>query len=115
MFSNDDDVLHMVGMLIKEVRETNAETGVSFDIAQSISSQIGFFACNNVFIKQEYQEDIAMHLYCKEYSIPPYPGPFKKQPRRWTLKSQIIKNALIKMENREKEKVMNKGAINNGK
>ena len=108
LFSNDDDVFFIVDKLIEETRETNRTMGKSFDIAKSILSQIGFFACSNIFVKKEYQEDIAKHLYCKEYSVPPFPGSYREQPMRWIIKSHIIKNALIKRDNMAQKKAMDK-------
>ena len=108
LFSNDDDVYGIVDELIKETREVNRTMGKSFDVAGSISSQIGFFACSNFFVKKEHQDDIDKYLYCKECSVPPYPGSYGKQPTRWIRKSNIIKNALIKRENMQHKKAMDK-------
>ena len=108
LFSNDDDVSYIVNKLIEETRETNRSMGKSFDIAKSTLAQIGFFACSNFFLKKEHQEDIAKHLYCLEYSVPPYPGVYGEQPLLWILKSQIIKNALIKRDNIAQQRAMDK-------
>lgn len=108
LFSNDNDVSCIVDKLIKETREVNRTLGKSFDIANSISSQLGFFACSNFFIKREHQSDIEKYSYCKECSVPPYPGSYGEQPLKWVMKSLIIKNALIKRDNIAQQKAMDK-------
>ena len=71
-----------------------------FDLASSIVSQISFFACRNVFLSSKVQKDISKYSYCKEFGISPYPGDYGSQPKKWVDKSFIIKNSLIKRENR---------------
>lgn len=80
--------------------------GKSFDIASSISSQISFFSCKNIFLSSQVQKDISKYTYCKDFSIPAYNGTYGEQPSKWVQKSFIIKNALIKRENSMNKKQM---------
>jgi len=105
-FKNDEDVWDIVHKLIKETREVNKEMGKSFDIASSVASQISFFACKNIFLSSECQQDISKYTYCKDFSVPAYKGTYGEQPNRWVQKSLIIKNALVKRDNRLHKKQM---------
>tara|TARA_Y100001938_G_scaffold33092_1_gene45419 strand:- start:15535 stop:15837 length:303 start_codon:yes stop_codon:yes gene_type:complete len=100
-------------MLVDEANQFNLESGKSFDVAQSVFKQLPFFACENVFLKKEYQDDISKHVYCKEYSVSPYSGNFGDQPKKWVAKSRLIKNAISKKESMEHQKAMNE--IKHGK
>ena len=93
-----EDVWEIVDMLIEETKETNTTSNKQFDVALSIKSQLPFFACSSVLLNQDLQQDIKRYMYCKESSVPPYPGSFGDQPFIWTEKYFIIKNAFAKLE-----------------
>jgi len=96
-FNSDEDVLEIIGLLEKETTQL-IEEGKDFDVATAVSSQLPFFGCNNIVLKNEYQKDISKYLYCKEFGIPPHKGEYGEQPYKWVQKYQIIKNALSKRE-----------------
>ena len=96
-FRSKEDVYDVVELLIKETKEYN-EKGKSFDVASSVSKQLPFFACMNVFYSYDAQKDIEKYLYCKEFGVSPYEGEFNKQPKKWVEKSFLIKKAIVKKE-----------------
>ena len=98
-FRNDDDVKEIIDLIIEETREANKNMGKSFDIANSVLKQLPFFSCINSILKSECQNNISKYLYCKNFSIPAYPGAYGQQPHKWVAKAQIINNALQKREN----------------
>ena len=77
-----------------------SEGGKDFDVAQSISAQIPFFACPNSVIEKGIQEDIRRYVYCTTINVPPYEGDYGKQPALWVDNFFIIKSALAKNEKR---------------
>ena len=103
------DIIHV---LIEETKEANEKMGKSFDIGKSIMTQIPFFACKNILLYSECHTDISKYIYCKDFSISPYPGSYPEQPLRWVSKSFIIKNALVKRDNMMQQEHANK--VNNG-
>ena len=108
-FTCKEDVWEVIELLIDEA-ESQKQGGQSVDVAQSISSQIPFFACKNVLSSKEYQNDVARYVYCKEFGVSPYPGDYSKHPFRWVEKSFIIKTAFAKMENAQLEKAKKDGS-----
>ena len=105
-FRNDDDVKEIIDLIIEETREANKDMGKSFDIANSVLKQLPFFACINIVLDKDSQQDIAKYSYCSEFSIPPHIGGYGKQPGRWIAKSFIIKRALATRENSLNQKQM---------
>ena len=85
--------------------------GKSFDIASSVSQQLPFFSCTNIVINREAQKDIAQYLYCKDFNTSPFPGSYIEQPARWIIKSNIIKNALSRIEERLNKKAQREAEI----
>ena len=77
-----------------------SEEGKEFDIPQSISAQIPFFACPNSVIDHNIQTDIRRYLYCIATNVSPYEGDYGKQPALWIDRFFIIKSALAKNEKR---------------
>ena len=108
LFKNDDDVWDIISKLIEETKGVNKSMGKSFDIGNSILHQIHFFACKNIFLSSEVQQDVAKHLYCSEYGVPAYKGTYGEQPAKWVHKSFIIRSALTKRENMLQQKHMDK-------
>ncbi len=84
-------------MLIEETKSHNIKHQ-SFDVAYSLSQQLRYFTCVNLFLDNQAQLDISRYMYCKEFSIPGYPGSYVDQPKRWISKANIIKHALSVME-----------------
>ena len=105
-------------MLIAETKEINNSGDKSFDIPSSISQQLPHFCCTNIMINQQSQKDIAQYSYCKEFHIPPFPGDYGMQPKRWISKVNIIKIAMNKREERMHKKAQKnidiKKGMNNG-
>ena len=88
-FRKKEDVMQV----IKKLKEEHYKRGDSSDLAYSLSVQLPFFSCKNLFLDETCQNDIEKYLYCKEFGIRPYPGSFGEQPRIWVDKSFIIKRA----------------------
>ena len=107
-FKEDSDVWNIVDKLIEDTKEVNMKMGKSFDIANSVLKQLPFFSCMNIILKQEYQKDISKYMYCKDFSVPAYPGVYGEQPHRWVTKAHVIKNALQKRENSLRTKAQKK-------
>ena len=96
-FTCKEDVYEVIDLLIKEVNEVN-EKGKEFDIAESINSQLPFFACRNALYDKDIQEDIRRYLYCTEVNVAPYDGGYNQQPALWVDRFFIIKKAIAKKE-----------------
>ena len=47
-FKSDDDVFKVIDLIIEETKEFNETGGKSFDICESVISQMPFFACRNI-------------------------------------------------------------------
>ena len=109
LFENDDDVWKIVDKLIEETKMVNIDMGKSFDISSSVFKQLPFFACKNIFISKESQEDISKHIYCTDYGVPPFPRTYGQQPSKWVRKSFIIKNAIAKRDNLLQKQHLDKG------
>ena len=111
MFRRDRDIWDVVDLLITDTKECNDMKGKSFDMASSISQQLSFFSCTNIIINREAQGDIAQYLYCKDFNTSPFPGSYIEQPARWIAKSNIIKNALSRREERLNKKAQREAEI----
>lgn len=98
-FNKDSEVWDIVEKIIEDTKEVNENMGKSFDIANSVLKQLPFFACKNIIFKDEHQKDISKYVYCKDFSVPAYPGSYGDQPYRWVNKAMFIKNALQKRDN----------------
>ena len=88
-------------MIIAETKQVNEEQGREFDIAQSVVSQMPFFACTNIFSDNKIQKDIQRYIYCEKFGIPPYKGSYGAQPAKWVSRAFEIKGALAKKEKKE--------------
>ena len=97
--------MDVVDLIIAETKEVNEKGGKEFDIAQSVVSQMPFFACMNVFMDNKIQKDIQRYIYCEKFGIPPYKGSYGEQPFRWVTRAFAIKAALAKKEKKEIENV----------
>ena len=95
----------VVDLIIAETKEFNESQGKEFDVARSVSAQMPFFACNNIFFDKSIQKDIQRYIYCEKFGIPPYKGSYGEQPAKWVLRAFAIKSALAKKEKRELENV----------
>ena len=100
-FECKEDVLEVIDLIIAETKQSNEEQGMDFDIANSVVSQMPFFACNNIFFDNDIQRDIQRYIYCEKFGIPPYKGSYGEQPARWVGRAFAIKAALAKKEKRE--------------
>ena len=100
-FNCKDDIWDVIDLIIEETKEVNEEQGKDFDIAESVISQISFFACPNVLLDNKIYKDIQRYLYCEKFGIPPYKGTYGEQPFKWVNRSFAIKSAIAKKENRE--------------
>ena len=52
-FKSDEDVWKVIDLIIKETQEFNYEEGKSFDVSESVYSQLPFFACRNILFDKE--------------------------------------------------------------
>ena len=107
-FKSDDDVWDIVDIVIKETKEFNKASGKTFDISESVVSQIPFFACKNILADKGAQSDIQKYLYCEKFNVPPYEGGYNKQPYLWIEKAFLIRRYLAKVESREIKKAKEK-------
>ena len=74
--------------------------GKNFKISSSILSQLPFFACKNIILNKENQDDISRYVYSTEFSCPAYKGSYGEQPAKWVKKSFIIQSTLRDRENK---------------
>ena len=100
-FKCKEDVLEVIDLIIAETKQVNEDQGKDFDIAQSVVSQMPFFACMNIFFDNKIQKDIQRYIYCEKFGIPPYKGSYGEQPARWVGRAFAIKAALAKKEKKE--------------
>ena len=100
-FACKEDVHDVVDLLIQEVKENNQKGGSEFDVAQSVNSQLPFFACRNILLDKEIQKDIKRYIYCKELGVSPYDGDYGKHPAKWVDRFFIIKNSFAKLEKQQ--------------
>ena len=103
-FRSDEDVWSVIDLIIEETNTVNKEQKKSFDIANSVSAQIPFFACTNKVLNQKMQNDIARYVYCDKFKVSAYKGSYGKQPYKWIQKAMIIGNTISKKQNKEVEK-----------
>ena len=101
-FTCKDDVWNVIDLIIEETEEMN-KMGKSFDIVQSVDSQIPFFACRNVIFHPIFSKDKERYIYCENFKIPAYPGTYGEQPSRWVQKTYIIKKAINKITQKAQE------------
>ena len=103
-FRSDEDVWSVIDLIIEETNTVNKEQGKSFDMANSVSSQIPFFACTNKVLNQQVQNDIARYVYCEKFNVSAYDGSYGNQPYKWIQKAMIIGKMLAKKQKKEIEK-----------
>ena len=84
-FTSKEDVYTVIDLLIEEVHQRNKE-GNSFNVAESVVTQLPFFACKNVLIDKQSQADISRYIYSQQFGIPPYKGSFGEQPSKFVVK-----------------------------
>lgn len=106
-FTSQDDVWDVVRLIQEETESFNEEGNKSFDMAESIYTQLPFFSCPNHFLNYEAQNDISRYIYCEKFNTPAYRGSYGEQPSRWVQKSFIISDYLNKKQQREIEKNKN--------
>jgi len=102
-FRSDEDVWFVIDSIIEETKTANEKHGKSFDKARSVSAQLPFFACKNILLNQEIQNDISRYVYCEKFNVPAYSGAYGDQPYRWIQKSMTIGNAVNKRQKKELE------------
>ena len=90
-FKSDDDVFKVIDLIIKETKEFNEISGKSFDISESVVTQIPFFACRNILFDKDIQKDVQRYLYCEKFNVPPYEGGYNKHPCLWVEKVFLIR------------------------
>ena len=103
-FASDEDVWLVINLLIEETKQQNTE-GRSFNIAESVMAQLPFFACGNMMLDREAQQDISRYMYSKQFQISPYSGSYGEQPKKWVEKSFLLNNLI----ERQKAKAMKNG------
>ena len=104
MFTSKEDIMSVVSLLVKEVKESN-QKGNGFNIGESVMSQLPFFACKNVMIDIDANRDISRFVYSRDFNVPAYSGSYGNQPKRWIEKTFLLNNLI----ERQKSKVMNNG------
>ena len=105
MFGSHEDVWGVIDLIIEETQEYNKE-GRSFDIAESVSSQLPFFACKNIVLNKDAQKDISRFLYSKEFGISPYKGSYGEQPKKWIDKSFMLKRMMSRAQEKAQKKAI---------
>ena len=96
-----DDVWAVADLIIEETTQVNQEQGKSFDVAESLVSQIPFFACSSKFMDISLHTDIERYTYCEKFNIPPYEGSYDNQPAKWVRRAFAIRTAFAKKEKKE--------------
>ena len=96
-----DDVWAVADLIIEETVQVNQEQNKSFDVAESLVSQIPFFACSNQFMDTSLNTDIERYMYCEKFNIPPYEGSYDNQPAKWVRRAFAIRKALAKKEKKD--------------
>jgi len=99
MMESDEDVWEAINLIVEETKEANAKGG-SFSVGQSIMAQLPFFACPNIMLNKEAQNDISRFIYSKDFGVNPYPGSYGEQPVRWIAKSFLIKGLIEKQKSK---------------
>lgn len=107
-FKSDEDVWKVIDLIIQETKEFNEETGKSFDVAESVVTQIPFFACKNILFDKNSEKDVQRYLYCEKFNIPPYKGAYNEQPYLWIQKAFLIRKHLAKVESNQIKKAKEK-------
>ena len=107
-FKSDDDVFKVIDLIIEETKEFNETGGKSFDISESVVSQMPFFACRNILFDKDIQKDVQRYLYCEKFNVPPHEGGYNNQPCLWVEKAFLIRKYLAKLESREIKKAKDK-------
>ena len=100
-------------LIIEETHTINAEQNKSFDISESVYSQLPFFACRNILFDKEVQKDIERYIYCEKFNVSPYSGDYGKQPCLWVETSTIIRKYLAKLESKQINKAKENGTRKN--
>ena len=100
-FTCKEDVWEVIDLIIEEAKESNEEQGTSFDIAESVVSQLPFFGCKNIMFDASVQKDIERYIYCEKFGVQPYKGSYNEQPAKWVRRSFSIRNAIAKKEKRD--------------
>ena len=67
-----------------------------------IYEQFPFYVCSNKMLNKDCQKDISKYLYCRDTSTPYYQGAYGNTPSLWLEKYNIIKNAIILLNNYKK-------------
>tara|TARA_R100000808_G_C2155003_1_gene166599 strand:- start:11388 stop:11816 length:429 start_codon:yes stop_codon:yes gene_type:complete len=96
-FTCKEDVFDVIELLAQECYD-NIESGMDVDIAQSIKTQIPFFACLNILFDKSIYKDVQRYLYCEKLKVPPFKGTYGEQPAKWVDRFFKIKAAFAKME-----------------
>jgi len=81
--------------------QLNQEQEKSFDVVESLVSQIPFFACPNHFMDINLNADIERYIYCEKFNTPPYEGAYESQPAKWVRRAFAIRTALAKKEKKD--------------
>ena len=106
-FKSDEDVWKVIDLIIKETQEFNYEEGKSFDVSESVYSQLPFFDCINILFDKETQKDLERYIYCEKFNVSPYSGDYGEQPCLWVQKSSLIRKYLAKLESKQIDKAKN--------
>ena len=93
-FTSMDDVWEVIRLLKEELIEHNKKSKKKFELHQAIVSHLPFFSCPNHFLSKEYQRDIQKFIYCKKMKVPPFPGSYGNQPKKWIDKCNVIEKML---------------------
>ena len=112
-FKSDEDVWKVIDLIIQETKEFNSSENKSFDIVESVYSQLPFFACKNILFDKDSQKDIQRYIYCEKFNVSPYRGDYGNQPCLWVQKASLIRKYLAKLESRQINKVKKDGRRKN--
>ncbi len=103
-FTSNDEVWDVIQLLVDETKE-HIQEGSNLHIAESVMSQLPFFACKNIIANEQSQKNIARFMYSRQFNISPYVGSYGEQPKKWVEKSFLL-NHLIE---RQKAKAIKNG------
>ena len=111
-FKDVNDVWQVIDLLKEETINFNEQQGKTFDVTESLISQIPFFTCPNHFRDKKYLKLLNKYIYCLETGTPAHKGDYGEQPAKWVEYFFIIKNALAKKEKRMRDKATREANTN---
>ena len=103
-FTSSDEVWDVIRLLIDETKQ-HIKEGSNLHIAESVMAQLPFFACTNIMLDENAQNDISRFMYARQFKISPHKGSYGEQPKKWVEKSFMLTHII----ERQKAKAIKNG------